>query len=339
MKGIGKEFIHKAGYALLFVGLMSACVTRKKYDEVTAQSARLQQDKADCETKLTALQQDKLALDKQMKELAESNDKIKRDSTHAGGILRRTQALLNDVSDKYDKLEKSYTQLLNSTMAETGNLSKELSRREKELYAMDQNLSANRTKLEENQRQLNLLSDNLKEREKRVQELEKILADKDKAVNDLKAKVSGALLNFKEKDLTVSIKNGKVYVSLSEQLLFKSGSFAVDSKGVEALKKLASVLRDNSDINVTVEGHTDDVPLAKSTAGMTDNWDLSVLRATSIVRVLTNEGVRGSSLTAAGHGKFLPVYDGTSAEARQKNRRTEIILTPKLDELFKILSN
>lgn len=319
--------------------LTTSCVTRKKYDDVNAKTERYKQEKADCETKLAALQSEKQSLEKQVKDFSEESFKMKRDSAYSGSMLRRTQSLLNDVSDKYDKLEKSYTQLLNSMNDQSGNLSKELSRREKELFLLEQTVNGNRLKLEENQKQLNLLSDNLRDREKRVLELEKILADKEKAVADLKNKVSNALLSFKEKDLTISVKNGKVYVSLSEQLLFKSGSYAVDVKGIEALKKLAVVLRDNSDINVTVEGHTDDVPMAKGTPGISDNWDLSVLRATSIVRTLTNEGVKGTNVTAAGHGKFLPVIEGTSAEARQKNRRTEIILTPKLDELFKILGN
>lgn len=170
-----------------------------------------------------------------------------------------------------------------------------------------------------------------------MKELEKILEDKDKAVNELKNSVSNALLSFKDSDLTVDIRNGKVYVSLSEKLLFKSGSYAVDPKGAEALKKVANVLKTQPDISVMVEGHTDDVPIAKGSGGVDDNWDLSVLRATSIVNILAKEGVTPSKLIAAGRGEFMPIATGKTPEIRQKNRRTEIILTPKLDELFKIL--
>jgi chemotaxis protein MotB len=126
-------------------------------------------------------------------------------------------------------------------------------------------------------------------------------------------------------------------VSLAEQLLFNSGSTKVDPKGVDALKKLAAVLKEQQDVNVLVEGHTDDVPIARGTVGMQDNWDLSVLRATEITRILANAGVDPQRVTPSGRSKFVPLDEATTKEARQKNRRTEIILTPKLDELFQIL--
>ncbi|MEQ8425777.1 MAG: OmpA family protein, partial [Cyclobacteriaceae bacterium] len=181
------------------------------------------------------------------------------------------------------------------------------------------------------------LSVSLEEREKKVKELEQVLANKDKAVQDLKNRISNALLNFKENDLTVNIKNGKVYVSLAEQLLFRSGSVEVDSKGVTALQQLAKALKDQKDIHVMVEGHTDNVPISRKSPYMQDNWDLSVMRATSITKILTNGGVSPSQITASGKGEFSPLAPNTNAENKQKNRRTEIIITPNLDELFKIL--
>ena len=129
----------------------------------------------------------------------------------------------------------------------------------------------------------------------------------------------------------------KVYVSLTEQLLFKSGSKTVDKKGVEALKKLAGALKGNDDLGVLVEGHTDNVPMSSSANGIKDNWDLSVLRATSIVRILTEEGVDPKNVSASGRGEYIPVDTADTKEARRKNRRIEIILTPKLDELFQML--
>ena len=140
-------------------------------------------------------------------------------------------------------------------------------------------------------------------------------------------------------DLAVEMKNGKVYVSLEEQLLFKSGSTVVDPKGVSAIKKLAEVLAVNPDINIMVEGHTDDVPYISSTS-IQDNWDLSVKRATAIVRILMeNSRIEGSRIIASGRSKYQPVIDSKAPDARKKNRRTEIILTPKLDELFQILES
>lgn len=187
--------------------------------------------------------------------------------------------------------------------------------------------------------QIDKLNADLKAREQRLAELQRILDEKDKAVNALRSKVSNALLGFNDKDLTVNIRNGKVYVSLAEQLLFNSGSTKVDPKGVEALKKLASVLKEQNDVNVVVEGHTDDVPIARGTVGMQDNWDLSVLRATEITRILTQAGVQPERVTPSGRSLYVPLDGAKTKEARQKNRRTEIILTPKLDELFQILES
>jgi chemotaxis protein MotB len=156
-------------------------------------------------------------------------------------------------------------------------------------------------------------------------------------VNSLKRSVSEALTGFENQGLSVTQKNGKVYVSLDEKLLFPSGSTTVDPKGVAALKKLAGVLEKNPEISINIEGHTDDVPVIPG-SNFRDNWDLSVLRATSIVRIL----LQGSSidpkrLSVSGRGEFFPVDPSKTAEARQKNRRTEIILSPRLDELFKLI--
>ena len=154
----------------------------------------------------------------------------------------------------------------------------------------------------------------------------------------LRQKVSDALLSFQGNGLTVSMKNGKVYVSLEERLLFESGSTIVDSKGVDALRNIAKLLEKENDINVLVEGHTDNVPIKSAT--IKDNWDLSVLRATSIIRIImANSKIDAKRLTAAGKGEFFPIDKANTPEARRKNRRTEIILSPKLDELFEILND
>lgn len=187
--------------------------------------------------------------------------------------------------------------------------------------------------------QVDKLSADLKIREEKLKELQRILDEKDRAVKNLRSRVSSALLGFNDKDLTVNVRNGKVYVSLAEQLLFNSGSTKVDPKGVDALKKLAQVLKEQQDVNVVVEGHTDDVPVAKGTVGMQDNWDLSVLRATEITRILTDAGVSPERVTPSGRSLYVPLEPTKTKEARQKNRRTEIILTPKLDELFQILES
>ena len=155
----------------------------------------------------------------------------------------------------------------------------------------------------------------------------------------MKKKVTDALLGFTDKGLTVEQRNGKVYVSLEDRLLFATGSIVADKKGEEALKQLAAVLEKNPDINILVEGHTDDVPITGTiSSGAKDNWDLSVLRATSVVKIITKySSVDPRRLTAAPPGPFSAMDPGKTEEARRKNRRTEIILTPKLDELLKVL--
>ena len=223
-------------------------------------------------------------------------------------------------------------------------LQKELASAQNDRSEVDDQLQATRSKLDGlNQQYDDLLtnSDQLSkdfvEQQQRIRELEKVLEEKDQAVKNLKSKVSAALLNFKENDLTVEVKNGKVYVSLAEQLLFGSGSIKIDQKGVTALQQLAGVLKENQDINIVVEGHTDNVPVSKTSQYMKDNWDLSVMRATSIVAILTQSGVAPGRITASGRGEHIPITSHDTADDRKKNRRTEIILTPKLDELFQIL--
>jgi chemotaxis protein MotB len=311
---------------------MTGCVARKRFDDLTANKVKLEAEKAECDTKLAQATEDLKQLNAQLKELGNANSLLVNDTATTGQAYRKTKQLYNELNDTYEKLLKNHNRMLSNSAAEAGRLNQDLVTREKELLAIEQNLQEMR-----NQNQQ--LNDDLKLREQRVSELEKVLADKEKAVNDLKARVSNALLSFKEKDLTVNVRNGKVYVSLSDQLLFKSGSYAVDKAGLEAIKKLAPILKENDDISVLVEGHTDDVPVNRNTACIADNWDLSVLRATSIVRTLTKEGVSGVKLSASGRAANAPLEAAKTADARQKNRRTEIILTPRLDELFQILEN
>ena len=220
---------------------------------------------------------------------------------------------------------------------ETKQLFSDLQQSQLELLQQVDSLEKARAILQQKQNKLVELKAELDARAQRVEELEDILRRKDSAVNALKAKVQNALLGFENNGLTIEQKNGKVYVSLDISLLFKSGSYVVDAKGKEVLKKLAGVLEKNADVNVLVEGHTDNVPYNGS-GQLNDNWDLSVRRATSVVKILL-EGSQldASRLTAAGRADHLPVADNATAEGRAKNRRTEIILTPKLDELFEIL--
>ena len=169
----------------------------------------------------------------------------------------------------------------------------------------------------------------------KLEHLQALMDRQKKAIEEIKQKMANALVGFKSNELTVSIKNGKVYVSLQENLLFPSGSAVVNPKGKDALGKLAEVLNQNADITVDIEGHTDSIPIHGK---YQDNWDLSLARAASIVRILTTDyKVDPTRIIASGHSQYDPVQPNITPEGRQQNRRTDIILSPKLDELYKLL--
>jgi len=190
----------------------------------------------------------------------------------------------------------------------------------------------------EAQARLDKKEQELQERQARIEELERMIAEQDSISQRLNRLLREALLGFESDELTVEIQNGKVYVSMSDKLMFKSGSANVESKGKDALKVLARILNQNEDFEILVEGHTDNVPI--STSKYSDNWDLSVARATSMVRILTDSyEVDPIRITASGKGEFAPRATNETAEGRAQNRRTEIILSPKLDELMNMLTD
>lgn len=243
-----------------------------------------------------------------------------RDSlcTNLEATLNEKYALETNLADKTESLaalNKRYTQLQEESSKTTDQLSAEL-----------------RNKSQELENKANLLA----EREKRISEMEAVIARQDSITNRLNSVLRDALLGFQDDELSVEVKNGKVYVSMSDKLLFKSGSAKVEDKGKEAIEKLGNVLEKNPDIDILIEGHTDNVPI--KTATYKDNWDLSVARATSIVRLLTdNHDLDEKRITAAGRGEFMPRATNETTEGKALNRRTEIILAPKLDELMNLL--
>jgi len=242
----------------------------------------------------------------------------------------RLENRLQELNLTLEALKKGSEREASRLMMQIEGIQGDLQVREAELQKLSQEMT-------EKQRNLLAMEQELDKRNRRLIELERIISRQDSAVRTLKNKVSAALVGLENNGLTVTMRQGKVYVSLDEKLLFKSGSIVVDPAGVNALKKLAVILEQNPDISITIEGHTDNVPLTAS-ASMQDNWDLSVKRATSIVRILLQSArITPDRLTAAGRGEFVPVDAANTPTARQKNRRTEIILMPKLDELFQML--
>jgi len=339
---------------LVFSTIFQSCVPGKKFEE-------LETREKSCQNELSALKMSTQQLDEKLKGL---NETLQKDIKELEGLRRDTAiggSSYRNLTVKYDKLNTINEQLmdklnklLSSSEKDNAKLSgdlqitkEQLLKKEDELKLLEAQLKKQQAELELLSSQLNkqksdleILSAQLKQREQRVNELETVLKNKDQAVLDLKKKLQDALFNFENKGLTITQKNGKVYVSMDESLLFASGKTAVEPKGVEALKNVAKVLEQNKDINVMVEGHTDDVPMSGK-GEIKDNWDLSVMRATSVTKIMLQNaaGLDPKRITSSGRGEFFPIDPSKTEEARKKNRRTEIILTPKLDELFKVLEN
>lgn len=308
----------------LFIALTSlfifSCVSSRKFNDMQSrlnqENSRLTREQMELTTRHTELQATAQQLQSKNQELAGQVDLLSR----AQESLTRQ---LETIQKEKKEIERQLETLKTGSSAEI----------EKLLAELDQtrgNLNQREDKLRDAEKALH-------ERNARLVELQDALRLKDEAVKQLKSKVMDALVGFQNNGLTVFEKNGKVYVSLEERLLFKTGQWEVDPKGQQALRDLATVLGQNPDINVMVEGHTDDVPM-RGTGQVKDNWDLSVMRATAVTKILLqNKQIDPVRIVSAGRGEYLPVAVGKTAEDRQKNRRTEIILTPKLDELFKLL--
>jgi chemotaxis protein MotB len=302
--------------AISVITLLSSCVSSKvhkdlqsRYDQLDSEARKLRATNADYKVEVTEL---KDAISK----LRNDQDRLVADTTRLGNEKRT-------LAQKYDKLSQQYDYMVenNSSL----------------MAASAQENKALLEQLELIQNKLQAKEDSLQIREKRVNELEAALSRKDSAMNYVRNKLADALLGFEGKGLSIYTKDGQVYVSMENSLLFASGSYAVSKRGKEALVNIAGVLADNPDVNVLVEGHTDDDPY-KGTGLIKDNWDLSVMRATAVVRIL-NDGadLNKQQITAAGRGEYLPLVPNDSQENKAKNRRTEIILTPDLSELAELL--
>ena len=241
-------------------------------------------------------------------------DATEKDLRTTKDDLSEAKKQVSDLNSDLEKAQKSYDQLKLSSGAQVAGLSTDLAAKEQEL--------AEKERL-------------LKNREERLTMLEEIIKKQDELMNALSDRVKKALMGFDADELSVEMRDGKVYVSMSDKLLCKSGSDAVEPKGVEALQKIAEVMKKNLDIDMAIEGHTDSIPI--KTNRFKDNWDLSVARSVSVVRLLQKSGVDPERVTAAGKGEYSPIGDNKTKEGRAKNRRTEIVLTPKLNELMQLL--
>jgi chemotaxis protein MotB len=316
-----------------------SCVTGKKYKSLQDTSKQFMNERDDFKTENIGLEMANRELEAKMAVLQKQLGTVNEDISKAQGNLAKAVEDYNRISEKYNDLQNAHEDLIRGNVKETQKLLSELQSAQENLQKKEDLLRQLEETLDTKKSALDELTFELEKRNARLVELEKILDAQKRIVQDLKNKVSEALLGFENNGLTVTMKNGKVYVSLDEKLLFKSASWDIDANGRNALKKLAGVLERNPDIQITIDGHTDNVPYNPGTGQLKDNWDLSVKRATTVVRVLLEGSkIDPKRLTAAGHSEYLPVDSRNTTDARQKNRRTEIVLTPDLSQLYDLIN-
>lgn len=316
--------IKKTLLIVLTLSFITSCVSPKvykdledKYADLKRESKKLSSDYEDLLKSKNEAQNSLNKLQNQYDEAVSQRDKLQSN-------YNATKSSLDNLKASYDALEKNSS----SEIAKNAQKNRELLA---QLEAKEQALAT------ENERLKNLKKE-LDARSNRVQELENVIAAKDAKMNQLKNAISKALTNFEGKGLTVEQRDGKVYVSMENKLLFSSGSWAVGSEGRKAVNQLGSVLANNPDIAILIEGHTDNVPYAGN-GQLSGNWDLSTKRATAIVNILReNSSINPENLTAAGRGEYAPIASNDTQEGKAKNRRIEVILTPKLDEISKLLN-
>ena len=331
-------------FSVLSILLISSCVSPRKVEDEKNRRVKCEEENDKFAKENKQLTEDNNELSENNNNLTRLNNQLMRDTSVMGKSYRRLITQYDKVNSLNDELLAKMKEKNAMTDAEARRLLSELQLLQEDLQKREDALKIAQLKLSEEQNRLNELTQNLSqkqalldEKNARVLELERVIAAKDSALTAFKDKLSKALLGFEGNGLTIEQRNGKVYVSLDEKLLFKSGKWEVDPKGASALNKLSTVLVENPDINVMIEGHTDNVPYKGST-GISDNWDLSVKRSTSIVKILLkNKNLDAKRIIAAGRGEFSPIDTTNTKEGRAKNRRTEIILTPKWDEVFKVL--
>ena len=316
--------IRKVITGVLIAAFAMSCVSPKVYKELEDKYANLKKEHRN-------LENENDDLSKAQQKLQNEFDDLQKQYNDAVAKRDQLQSDLNALRSNHENLKKSYDALEeNSSTAIAANAKKN-----RELLAQ---LEAKEQALAQENERLKQLEKDLAERSNKVNELESLIAAKDKAMNDLKDAISRALTDFEGKGLTVEQRDGKVYVSMENKLLFKSGSWAVGTEGRKAVKQLGTVLAENPEIAVLIEGHTDNVPYGGN-GQVKGNWDLSTKRATAIVQILReNKEIKPENLTAAGRGEFAPVASNDNAEGKAKNRRIEVILTPKLDEISKLLN-
>lgn len=318
--------IRKFALACVVLSLTTSCVSKKIYQDLENKYADLKKEHNALSDENGLLKTDKNQLELDKNNLQTELDKTKAERDKLAADYAATKKSLDNLKASYAALEKDSNDALEANINKNRQLLAELEAKQKALAA--------------EQDRLNKLKKDLEASSTRLAELEKMMADKDAAMKKLKETLSKSLKAFEGKGLTVTERDGKVYVSMENKLLFESGSWTVGSEGKKAVDLVGKVLGDNPDISVLIEGHTDNDKITGTIGGgVENNWDLSTKRATAIVNILSaNAKVKKENLTAAGRGEYAPLMSNETAEGKAKNRRIEIILTPKLDEISKMLN-
>jgi chemotaxis protein MotB len=305
----------------------SACVTQAKYNEAKESEARYYDEARLCGEALSAEKN-------KNKELANQLEQLKKQATQQTDQVNKLSKELQRVQDDCTAMQEQNKELFDKLKATKSK--EEIQAMLSEIQALQGELMAREDALFKAERDLQDKQNQLEAQNAKITELTALIEAQNAKMQDIKNKIQNALVGYEGDGLQIESRNGRIYVSLDEKLLFQSGKWNVDSRGKQAIKQLSSVLAAQKDIDILVEGHTDNVPYGGN-GNVTDNWDLSVKRATAIVRILLeNKELEASRVMAAGRGEFNPIDTANTKEARQKNRRTEIILTPKLTDLLQL---
>jgi len=303
---------------ILILTALSSCVSSKKYQELDDKYIKLRSENVELKEKLDTLSNQHLRCQADLDNLKIKYETLKNKFETLNKLYTVKEDAYKKLQASYDALSKSSSQTLAYEAEKNKKLLEELEKKQKELAKEKAELDA---------------------RSKKIDQLESLLKQKDEKLQNLKSSLTRALTGFKNQGLKVEEKNGKIYISMENKLLFDSGSWNIKQNGKDAIKTIANILSINPDVEIMIEGHTDNVPY-RGKGAIVDNWDLSVKRATSVVRqLMKNKHIDPKRLIPAGRSKYLPVADNSTPEGRAKNRRIEVILTPKLDEIMNLLNN
>lgn len=321
-----KSNIKVLATAVLASAILYSCVPNRQFTEI-------QRKQEACETENKALRAQAEDFETRANEFDSKYnvaqrkiDALQSDTAVMGSSLRILR-------QQYDKINALNDQLLSKTASLHAGSQQENKTLMAELDQVRINLQAKEDALNELEMALNSKEEELQDREQKLNELRSIIQRKDSAMQALRTSVAKALLGFEGKGITVEKRNGRVYVSMEAQLLFATGSTEIDQKGKQAVIDLARAIQGNDDLQIMVEGHTDTDEFSRTTYPR-NNWDLSVLRATSVINLMIkNSEINPELLTAAGRSQYQPVDPANKA----KNRRIEVILSPKLDELLDMI--